>query len=226
MVEDNRSGGGGGGQKQQTTLRRKKSGAEEEHNRPNGKKVFPAAAAGAEEEEDDDDEDDEDDDDDDDEDDDDDDDDEEEEEEDKESKFFINASKLGHLVEVQRLLAKPDVNPNTREKETNNTALILAAQNGRPMVVDALLASGADVNAANNNGDTPLILASLNGHGGVVDALLRVRQRGGRAERCTNTRRIFILQFFGSHTPKNQRDGPDRTTPPPTTRSYKRGFAL
>ena len=68
--------------------------------------------------------------------------------------------------------AKPT---STRETKTQggSTALVLASQNGRPMVVDALLAAGADVNACNAGGDTPLILASLNGHGAIVDALLR-----------------------------------------------------
>jgi len=87
--------------------------------------------------------------------------------------LFIDAAQLGHIVEVQRMLQHNDVDVNARELEENNTALILAAQNGRPMVVGALIGAGADVNAANKNGDTPLILASLNGHGAVVDALLK-----------------------------------------------------
>ena len=86
---------------------------------------------------------------------------------------FIDAAGLGHIVEVHRLIASGEVDVNACDDDENNTALLLASQNGRPMVVDALLAAGADVDAANNNGDTPLILASLNGHGHVVDALLR-----------------------------------------------------
>ncbi|MDA9098080.1 ankyrin repeat domain-containing protein [bacterium] len=86
---------------------------------------------------------------------------------------FIDAAGLGHIVEVQRLIASGDVDVNACDEEESNTALLLASQNGRPMVVAALLDAGADVDAANNNGDTPLILASLNGHGHIVDALLR-----------------------------------------------------
>jgi len=89
---------------------------------------------------------------------------------------FIDAAGLGHIVEVQRLIAEGEVDVNAHDNsDESNTALILASQNGRPMVVNALIAAGADVNAANKNGDTPLILASLNGHAQIVDALLRAR---------------------------------------------------
>ena len=85
---------------------------------------------------------------------------------------FIDAAGLGHIVEVQRLIAEGEVDVNAHDNsDESNTALILASQNGRPMVVNALIAAGADVNAANKNGDTPLILASLNGHAQIVDAL-------------------------------------------------------
>jgi len=86
---------------------------------------------------------------------------------------FIDAAGLGHIVEVQRLIASGDVDVNAVDEEDSNTALLLAAQNGRPMVVAALLEAGANVDAANNNGDTPLILACLNGHGHIVDVLLK-----------------------------------------------------
>ena len=85
---------------------------------------------------------------------------------------FIDAAGLGHIVEVRRLIASGEVDVNACDDDESNTALILASQNGRPMVVAALLEAGADVDAANDNGDTPLILASLNGHGHIVDALL------------------------------------------------------
>ena len=86
---------------------------------------------------------------------------------------FIDAAGLGHIVEVRRLIASGEVDVNACDDDESNTALILASQNGRPMVVAALLEAGADVDAANDNGDTPLILASLNGHGHIVDALLK-----------------------------------------------------
>ena len=87
---------------------------------------------------------------------------------------LIDAAALGHLIEVQRILASGEADVDARDEDQGgSTALVLASQNGRPMVVDALLAAGADVNACNAGGDTPLILASLNGHGAIVDALLR-----------------------------------------------------
>ena len=87
---------------------------------------------------------------------------------------LIDAAALGHLIEVQRIFASGEADVDARDEDQGgSTALVLASQNGRPMVVDALLAAGADVNACNAGGDTPLILASLNGHGAIVDALLR-----------------------------------------------------
>ena len=85
---------------------------------------------------------------------------------------FIDAAVLGHIGGA-RLIASGEVDVNACDDDESNTALILASQNGRPMVVAALLEAGADVDAANDNGDTPLILARLVGHGHIVDALLK-----------------------------------------------------
>jgi uncharacterized protein len=51
------------------------------------------------------------------------------------------------------------------------TALIVAAQNGNPEVVQALIDAKADVNAKARNGDTPLSKASEKGHQQVVELL-------------------------------------------------------
>ena len=50
-------------------------------------------------------------------------------------------------------------------------ALYIAAQKGHEAVVSALIAAGADKNAAKRNGATPLYIAAEKGHEAVVSAL-------------------------------------------------------
>lgn len=53
-----------------------------------------------------------------------------------------------------------------------NTALILAAENGYLQIVQLLLAHGADIHAKNIRGETPLSAAAREKHPAVVDFLL------------------------------------------------------
>lgn len=53
-----------------------------------------------------------------------------------------------------------------------DTALNLAALNGRTEIVNYLLTNGAKVNIANRGGRTALMMAASNGHKEIVNALL------------------------------------------------------
>ena len=54
----------------------------------------------------------------------------------------------------------------------DTTPLYIAAQNGHTDIVDALLATGADINKATNDSVTPLAIAAYKGHEPVVKLLL------------------------------------------------------
>ncbi len=73
--------------------------------------------------------------------------------------------------QVQPLLARPGT-PAPPQAVSLNRALCQAADTGNIARVKALLAQGADVNAAQQNGWTALMLAANNGHASVAALLL------------------------------------------------------
>jgi len=65
-----------------------------------------------------------------------------------------------------------DVNSELLKVEDVDSELLKAAENGQTDRVKSLLAAGADVNAADNEGVTALIWATYKGHSQTVKALL------------------------------------------------------
>ena len=88
------------------------------------------------------------------------------------------AAEVGHLAIVEELLLYCNDDSKRRElvnlsEKKNVTALMRAAQNDFPNVVEALLEAKADVNAGREDtGRTSLVAASRNGHVSVVRVLL------------------------------------------------------
>jgi hypothetical protein len=76
---------------------------------------------------------------------------------------LCNASEVGHLDEVKKLLTQ-DADPNYETGPKHANPLLLAAHKGHANVARILIEFGADVNKANTDGLTPLIAASMNDH--------------------------------------------------------------
>jgi ankyrin repeat protein len=73
---------------------------------------------------------------------------------------------------VELLLARDDVDPDSKDS-TDQTPLLWAAENGHEAVVKLLLASdGVNPDSKNSMGQTPLMRAAEKGHKGVVELLL------------------------------------------------------
>ena len=84
------------------------------------------------------------------------------------------ASEKGWEDIVRLLLNRPGIDIDARTHD-GGTPLFIAAQNGFPGIVGALIMRGADVNLALPKGTTPLCIASNEGHDQVVRSLLRAR---------------------------------------------------
>ena len=86
--------------------------------------------------------------------------------------------------------------------ERGDALLMLAAYNGHPDTVRALLARGADVDRANDRGQTPLAGAVFKGYGEVVRVLFEGgADPNGGTPTAVDTARMFekdaFLELFG-----------------------------
>lgn len=91
---------------------------------------------------------------------------------DKEELLLFAVSDGDAPVETVRVLLQSGADPDARESLLNKTPLFLAAYEGRVEIVQALIASGADVNAVDRFGNNALREAISAGHHDIVRLLL------------------------------------------------------
>lgn len=94
--------------------------------------------------------------------------------------LLLKSAYQGNISAIQSLLEKGvDVN-----REKGYTALMIATSQGHDVLVQYLLAAGADVNAQADDGSTALTIAATLGHKAIVRLLL---DNGARLDIRTNT---------------------------------------
>ncbi len=98
---------------------------------------------------------------------------------------LIAACQTGRAKAVRRLLAA-GVSAKSRVESSGNTMLHLATWNRHAGVVEALIAAGAEVNAANSVGNTPLHFAVQYGHPRVWQVVCALVDAGGDVHRCNH----------------------------------------
>ncbi|KAG2500585.1 hypothetical protein HYH03_001353 [Edaphochlamys debaryana] len=84
---------------------------------------------------------------------------------------LCEAVESGDAAQVNALLAS-GADVSYARQEDDMTPLLLAARDGRTALVEALLAPGAELEAAHPNDARPLHMAAHEGHAGVIRALL------------------------------------------------------
>jgi ankyrin repeat protein len=82
---------------------------------------------------------------------------------------LLVAARDGDLPSMQTLLQRDDL---VIGDKTADSALLVAAANGRTNIVRTLVRRGVALDARNKTGDTALILAAMNGHEDVVTLLI------------------------------------------------------
>ena len=74
--------------------------------------------------------------------------------------------------ECVKLLLEKGVDPNTSDKKTKKTCLIIACENPTLQIVQLLVEHGAYVNAADNDSKTPVVVAASHGFVDIVKYLI------------------------------------------------------
>lgn len=104
------------------------------------------------------------------------------------------AVRLGNDAVVNLLLASA-ANPNTAEPGTGKTPLHVAAARGQLGIVQALIRSRSEINAADTRGDTPLCHALREGRTNTISALRAAGGTIGRA-RALNASEQSLVAFY------------------------------
>ena len=85
---------------------------------------------------------------------------------------LMTAARVGTLASVKALIAR-GARVDSKDEKHGQTALMWAAAEGHPPVVEMLVELGADYKARLASGMTPLLFAIREGHGDVVRVLLK-----------------------------------------------------
>ena len=114
------------------------------------------------------------------------------------------AIKKGHLNSAMSLLSA-GADPNICHRETGNTALHLAAEAGKHLLVKLLLVFGADLKIKNKAGKTPLLLACSSNADTCVEVLEEIAGLEDKKSKLSNSfepgsvseESIFLLSLDG-----------------------------
>ena len=103
------------------------------------------------------------------------------------------AIRTRNMAELRRLIAL-GADPKTRARISGETALHVAAFEGDMDLVRTLIASGADVNAADEFGATPISRAALRGRAEIMEVLHAAGADISRRRGVENPLRMALVQ--------------------------------
>ena len=119
---------------------------------------------------------------------------------------------IGYEAGVRKLLAL-GANVHVTSENSGSTPLVVAAYNGRAMIVSMLLREGADINGRTDDGETALFIAAERGHADVVKALrvhgARITSRNNGATVLdvaeSDEIRMLLLRSYDTSSESNAR---------------------
>ena len=103
---------------------------------------------------------------------------------------LIAAAGQGHTEIVEYLLDMAEVNADSNDSLTGETALTIAATNGCVNVCSTLISRGASITVTNRKDMSPLLLAVKEGHWAVTEKLL---QNNAALEQCDSNGKSGIM---------------------------------
>jgi ankyrin repeat protein len=110
---------------------------------------------------------------------------------------LMEAARRGNLATVRALLSK-NANPNARESNGGQNALMWAVSQRQSAVIEELLKHGADVQAASKTGFTPLMFAAQQGDEDSARILLRAGAKPNDAQPKTGLTPLMIASAMAN----------------------------
>ncbi len=91
-----------------------------------------------------------------------------------------------------KALLKGGANPNAKEANAGQTALMWAISNQQVCTIDALVKGGADVNAGSKSGFTPLMFAAQKGDADISRILIKAGAKVNEAQPRTGLTALMV----------------------------------